>query len=368
MGLLRRFAQVALVLAALAFFAFAWHCDLAWFERHVFLPQQFFIVADPRIARGARIAAVLLGVLLLLAAPFLPRGAGMRRLALAAVLALPATEALLQWRSRRLLRGDLVAAMDALTSPDPRHGVTLKPSMDREQPMSGRPIRFVTDAERRRIPGLPIDSARPSLVFTGESTVAGYGLQWDETFFALLGDRLHLQVINLASMNYRLDQSWLRLADQLPRLQHPVAVVGFFMPGLLGRAFAGEAHPLARPRGQSVEILQPAKPSFWQRTGFYRLFRHLYWSDAEIEEGTESLSAVLRQMDGLSRERGIPCVFAVTAHTPRWMIDRLFERNHLDYVVVEVPPGELLQDGHPNPQGSRRIAAAIAVRLQRRLR
>src|SRR3954471_13186231 len=72
--LLRRFAQAALVIAALALFAFAWHCDGPWFEKHVFLPQQFFSAADPRIASAVRGAALALSALLLLRAPFLPRG------------------------------------------------------------------------------------------------------------------------------------------------------------------------------------------------------------------------------------------------------------------------------------------------------
>lgn len=372
--LLRSLAQAALLVLALSLFAFAFHCDQAWFERHIFLPQQFFLVADARIASAARIAAAMVGLVLLAFLPFVPHGSRLRRLVIAALCAVPATEVVLQWKARRLLRSDLVAAMDALTSVDPRYGVTLKPSMDRTQVMSGRPVRFVTDAERRRISDSRggIDARRASLVFAGESTVAGHGLAWDETFPALVGARLGFQVVNVASMNYRVDQSWQRLADELPRLERPLATVGFFLPGLLGREFAGGPHPVARARGTSrdtgFDIVPPEPPSFWQRSGFYRIFRHVYWSDQELAEGMASLSAVLRAMDRVSRQRGIPCIFVVTGHTPPWMLDELFVKNGLDDVVVEIPPEELLADGHPNQKGSRRIADALAARLQRTLR
>jgi hypothetical protein len=363
--LFRRFAQATLIAAAVAVFAFAFHCDVQWFERHVFLPQQFFISANPRIALVLRTAAAAMGALLLLLVPFLPRGAAARRLIWALLLAVPAAEVLLQWRTRHLLRSDLIATMDALTVDNPRYGVTLKPSMDRAQQMSGRNIQFFTDVEGRRISGVAPDPQLPSLVFTGESTVAGHGLQWDETFPALLGSRLKLQVINLGSMNYRVDQSWLRLADGLPKLARPAAVVGLFMPGLLGRSFDGRGHPLAWPApAGGIVLVSPEAPGLLQRSGFYRLWRHLYWSDAEIQDGMASMAALLRDLDALARARGVHCIFVATGHTPRWMLQGLFEAGGLDYVVVEVPPQELLADGHPSPQGSIRIANALEPRLR----
>src|SRR3989475_13015985 len=167
--------------------------------------------------------------------PFLPRGASPRRLLVAVLLTLPASEGLLRWRMDRLIRPDLLTAMDALTASHPRYGIPLAASIDRVQPLPRRPILSRTDGEGRRISDAAVDSALPSLVFIGESTVAGVGLQWEESFPALLGARLHLQVVNLASPAYRADQSWLRLNDALPSLEHPVAVGGVFIPGLTGR-------------------------------------------------------------------------------------------------------------------------------------
>jgi hypothetical protein len=364
----RRWAQAAIILAALALLLFTWHCDETWFDKHVFLPQQFFIPASRGIVFWSRTMAAASAVLLLLLVRFLPRGPPARRLLVVVLLTLPAAEGLLRWRMGRLIRPDLLAAMDALTASHPRYGLTLAASIDRVQPLSGRPIRFRTDGEGRRISDAAIDPALPSLVFTGESTVAGFGLQWEESFPALLGARLHLQVVNLASPAYRADQSWLRLKDALPTLEHPAAVVGVFMPGLVGRSFAGQPHPRARPSPSGgVEIVPPEPPTFLQQSGMYRLWRHLYWSDAELEEGLRSLALVLREMSALAKARGAPCIFLVTGRTPQWMLRELFETSALDYVVVEVPEGELLAEGHPGPAGSIRIADALEARLRTRI-
>src|SRR5437879_2528951 len=167
--MLRRLAQGMIVLAAVALFVFAWRGDGAWFDKHVFLPQQFFIPASRGIVFWARTMAATTAALLLLLVPRLPRGASARRLLLAVLLTLPAAEGVLRWRMRRLVRPELLDAMDALTASHPRYGFTLAAGIDRVQPMSGRAIHFRTDGEGRRIPGAPIDKTLPSLVFTGES-------------------------------------------------------------------------------------------------------------------------------------------------------------------------------------------------------
>ena len=336
-----------IVLAAVALFVFAWRGDGAWFDKHVFLPQQFFIPASRGIIVWSRTAAVAIAMLLLILVRFLPRGASGRRLLLAVLLTLPAAEVVIGWRVHRLIRPELVTAMDALTTSHPRYGRTLTASMDRVQPLSGREIRFRTDAERRRISGAAIDATSPSLIFTGESTMAGFGLQWEETFPALVGTRLQLQVVNLASPAYRTVQSWVRLKDALPNLEHPVAVVGIFMPGLVGRSF-----------------VPPEAPSLLQRSALYRLWKHLYWSDAAVDEGMRAVAASLRDMAALAKARGAPCIFLVTGRTPQWMLHELFEVPALDAVVVEVPREELLADGHPGPRGSIRIANALEARLR----
>jgi hypothetical protein len=335
----RKATQCILLLAAMALLAFAIRCDERWFELHVFLPQQLFIVADRRIVLWARASAAALAMLLLLLAP---RASG-RQILLGAVLSVLAAEGALQWKMRHLLQRELVESMQALTSPHPRYGVTLNASMDRRVKMGGRDIRWITDADRRRISGKPVDGALPSLVVIGESTATGAGLRWDETFAAILGARLRLQVVDLGSMNYRIDQSLLRLRDQLPALERPVAVVGVFLPGLLGRMRRSGPH---------------------ERLALHRLWRHLYWSGGELREAMGEASASLQQIYSLASSSGASTVFVVTGHTPDWMRRELFERPGLPHVVVEIPDDELLSEGHPGPRGSERIAEAVALRLR----
>jgi hypothetical protein len=358
----RRVAQALLVLSALALLSLEVLCDGRWFDRHIFWPQQFFIPADRRIITGFR-AGVTFGALFLsLLVRFVPRGAAALRILLALAIAIPAGELAIEWKLHHLIRRDLIDAMDSLTAVHPRYGVTLKPSLDRTEIMSGRPVRMITDAESRRIPGTPIDPSLPSLVFTGESAMLGHGLEYPETFTAILAERLHLQSVNLSSMAYRTDQSWLRLKDALPGLQRPVAVVGIFMPGLVGRAFAGQRHPLARPSASGVELHEPEPPGLLTKSGFYRMWKHLYWSSEAMDEGLASNAAVLREIAALAKARGIPCIFVVTGQTPQQMLHEIFQG--LDYVVVELPQSELLAEGHPNAQGALRIANALEPRLR----
>ena len=366
--MLRRVAQGIVAVGAFALFAFAWRCDGPWFDRHVFLPQQFFVIASRHIVFWSRATAAALALLLVFLAVRTRRAASARRLLLAVLLAVATTESLLQWRLHRLLDPGLADATHTLAAWDARYGATLRGSIDGVYLMSGREIYFRTDAEGRRFSGAPIDPALPSLVFTGESTVAGVGLQWQETFPAILGARLHLQVVNLASPGYRIDQSWLRLGNELPKLDHPVAVIGLFMPGLVGRSFAGQQHPPARPSPTGgVELVPVDNAEILQRSGLYRLWKHLYWSDAAVEEGMRSVSAVLRDIAALAKARSAPCIFVVTGATPQSMIHDLFEVPGLDYVVVDVPEGELLPDSHPGPLASVRLAGAVETMLRARI-
>jgi len=366
--MLRRIAQAAVALFALALFALAWHCDAAWFDRHVFWPQQFFIVASRAIIVAARAGAAAMGVLLLVLVPRLPRGTAGWRLLLALVLTLPASEILLRWRLPRLTRPEAAMGLEGLTRWTGRYGYTLAPGVDRLESSSGRSVLFRTDAEGRRISGAAIDPAAPSLIFAGESTVVGIGLQWEETFPAILGSRLHFQAVNLASPAYSAEQSWMRLRDTLPALAHPVAVVDVFMPGLIGRSFAGQRHPLPLPSPDFAgEPFPPEAPRYLHLSALYALSKHLYWSDAAVEEGVRAVALALRETAALAKARGTPCLFLVTGRTPQWMLREIFEAQGLDAVVVEVPEDELLPDGHPGPRGSLRIADALEPRLRTRI-
>jgi hypothetical protein len=102
---------------------------------------------------------------------------------------------------------------------------------------AGRAVSYSFNATSYRVPapGAKVDVARPTLVFTGESIIAGFGLAWNETIPAQAGALLGIQSVNLAVSDYSNDQSYLRLAAELPRFQKPVAVVTLFMPSLFDR-------------------------------------------------------------------------------------------------------------------------------------
>ena len=72
-------------------------------------------------------------------------------------------------------------------------------------------------------------------------------------------------------MNFRSEQSLARLEEALPKLARPMAVIGIFMPGLLDHGL-------------------PEAPSLLRSFGLYRLWKHLYFSDAEVEEKFAALA------------------------------------------------------------------------------
>src|SRR5262249_57669727 len=98
-----------------------------------------------------------------------------------------------------------------------------------------KPIHYNVDGwgDRARSELSVPDPTLPTLVVTGESIAFGHGLEYEETFAAILGDRLGLQVVNVALGGYGADQAYLRLLDVLERLAHSVVVLMVFHPSLL---------------------------------------------------------------------------------------------------------------------------------------
>src|SRR5262249_59182919 len=124
-----------------------------------------------------------------------------------------------------------------LRRPDPRLGWAFVPSREGHKTVGGRTIAFAFDAAGYRVRNLrePVDPARPTMLFAGESVMAGEGLNWDETIPAQVGALMEVQSANLAVDGYATDQSYLRVASELPRFQRPVAVRTPFITALLRR-------------------------------------------------------------------------------------------------------------------------------------
>src|SRR6185369_11915085 len=76
---------------------------------------------------------------------------------------------------------------------------------------------------------------KPTLIFTGETIILGFGLAWENSIPARVSASLGMQSANLAVSDFSNDQSTMRLAAELPRFREPVAVVTLFMPALFDR-------------------------------------------------------------------------------------------------------------------------------------
>jgi hypothetical protein len=213
-----------------------------------------------------------------------------------------------------------------------------------------------------------VDPARPTILFTGESVMAGEGLHWEETIPAQVGGLLGLQSANLAVHGYATDQSYLRLEADLPRFRRPMAVVSLFMTALFGRNMDDDRPHLA---------LASAGGLIWKPGVEHGRLESLatlivpYRRDATVERGVALTRDVLRATAALARTRGAVPLIIVPQFNREDSAERRLRRRVLDdaglpYVFVEFEadwrlPGDL----HPNAPTARTIAVAIADQLRR---
>jgi hypothetical protein len=368
---------VALLAAAMAM-------DAAWFERHVALPC-YYPWAPPWLLRNVRFAAALGGAALLAAAWPLARAAARAapgaaaRVALAVVLALAASE----WILRRGGSGAAPWRADKVEfqigRQDPTFGWVLLPS---RATMLGPPqlrVRYAIDAWGKRAASerdVP-DPERPSLIVSGESIAVGHGVEYEQSFPALMGKDLGLQVVNVACGGYGSDQALLRFDDALARLRRPAAAVVMFLPIMLSRNVHDYRARLALDRG-ALRLLPPVEGFFAQLRLRDLLMNELpYLRERTLRESMRLTAAILRETARVGRARGVDPVFAIVsvgpprpldAHPEAWVVRELFVDQGLAHAVVDLEAAELLpSDGHPNPAGHRRIAYALEAALQARL-
>jgi hypothetical protein len=232
---------------------------------------------------------------------------------------------------------------------------------------AGRRVSYSFDAAGHRVsaPGGMVDVERPTLLFTGESIMTGFGLAWEETIPARVGALLGIQSANLAVFDYSNDQSYLRLAAELPRFREPVAVVTLFMPSLFDRNLLGN-----RPRLAAGLVWRPAGQSWRLAT----LLRWLipYRSSGAVEEGITRTRDSLRALVDLARARGAEPLIVVPQFGSESATDEMLRRQILDdtrlpYVHVILDPSwHLPGDLHPDSRGAQAIAIAVARRLRGR--
>ena len=370
----RRLLGLALACTGFAILGFAWQGDTTWFDRH-FLPN-FFIPRPRQLAVGAmlRLLAVLLGLTLVMLGAAATRWHGeARRLhhmvataaILAAVFASAVLTAELILRTRTWRAAQFHNRQEPRRIADPYLGWKFEPKHHGYKQVAGRRIDFAIDADGHRVaePSQQMDFALPSVIFSGESVMAGDGLQWRETIPARVAERLHLQPATIAVNGYSTDQAHMRLAAELPRFACPVAVVSIFMPSFLDRNLNVDRPHLDRDLGW-----HPARPG-WRLAALAQDVLH-YRSSAEIEQGIRMTRAVLAASKALALSHGAVPILITPQFTPETLVEsairkRVLDDGGLDHVTVPVDsrfriPGDM----HPNAHGAALIAAAVSIRLE----
>lgn len=362
-------------LTGLLLLASALSAGQTWWDRH-FLPLYFFSYKKYVLSeRLIRLAGATAGILLIFfARPMIGRlanrmsgdeiVAGLLRIILAVGLALAVSEIFLG-HEFTFAAAERQPGEEPVRQPDRRLGWIFTPAHDGNTIVGKRRIAYSIDAlgYRVRSRDAPVDVTLPTILFTGESIIAGYGLNWDETIPAQVGAALKTQSATIAVFGYANDQAYLRLTSELPRFRQPLAVVSLFIPSLFPRNL-GDDRPHLGPG------LKWAPAVHRLRLG--TLFRFLvpYHGEAEIEQGIETTRAELIATAALARRHGAISLVVDPQIGPESPVEqtlrrRILEEARLEFVRVKLDPSwHLRGDLHPDPRAAHAIAIAIAARLQ----
>jgi len=365
-------AEIAVGCMGCALVAFAIAANQQWLDRH-FLPGFFVTRAQyVRLETEVRAAAAIAGIAiaLLLRRPIARSLAGNPSRSLSTLLAVLMAFGVSELMLRRIhLRAaeEVPERKEPLRYLDARLGWLFVPSRVGYQSNNGRRVQYAFDGNGYRVPrvGEPVDFERPSLVFTGESMMVGEKLLWRETIPAQTGALLGIQSANIAVSGYATDQAYLRLATELPRFKHPVAVVSLFTPAIFDRNLDDDRPHL----GVNLTWLPPAR--YWRLLSLARrLIR--YRSEESIEQGIQVTQQILRATIQLARSRGAVPLIVVPQFFPEEPRERELRRRILDeaglpYVQVALDPRHRVpDDGHPDAAASQTIAVAVADALRSR--
>ena len=364
---------------ALAIAALAVRADEAWVLRHLLVIDSSGTPL-PWAPQAVRASAIVAAALLAITALRLrrldraPSAAALARVMLAALLALPVAEGALRLaRSRRA--EERRTLHERLGEPHPRWGWRFRPETAATVRIAGRDVPLAFDADGSRIaqPGKAPDRDAPSLVIAGESVALGHGLRWEETFAARAAASLGLQPVNLAVNGYGVDQAFLRLRELLPGLRAPRALVMVVVPVQLGRNLIDDHPRLSLREGGELEILPPAS-GFLAGLQLRSLLgqRLPLRSEAEVQRTVALTAALVRKTAALARAASAKPLFVVpsagperplAAHAEWELLQSIFAAAGAPWILVDLPEGERLADGHPNPAGARHLAAAIVEML-----
>jgi hypothetical protein len=365
-------AEIVVASIGIALVACAFAASQPWLDRHFlpsfFLPRHWYVLIEVIV----RVTVATLG--LLLAFVLRPRiGEMVTRppasavpIVLAAVLALGAGELALRSLHLRPVEW-LQPEEEPRRHPDPRLGWTLEPARAARSSIGGRMVDYALDPAGYRVRRVdePVDPARPTILFAGESVMFGEGLTWEESVPAQVGAMLGVQSANLAVHGFSNDQAYLRLQTELPRFRRPIAVVSLFMTALFGRNLDDDRPHL----GPGLVWLPAQRPS---RVMLLASMLVPYRTDATVERGVAMTREVLRATTDLARGRGATPLILVPRFGAESPMEQTLRRRILDetgvaYVLVEIDSAwRLPWDRHPNAYAAHLLATAVAGRLRER--
>jgi hypothetical protein len=381
-------AQVLLVAAGAAFLLAAIRIDRGWVARHV---TQLKLWPDRDVGPylwGARAVLASLGVVVLVVLrPWLVRfvrtasvgrlaaSTGMTLIAVAASLV--TVEGYQRWRESRGKPTRLTHELFGVRHP--RYGWIWTPSRNVIEVVAGRDVHLIFNRDGVRVPPEhhDPDPSAPTILFTGESIAAGIGLEYAETYPALVSEHLGVQCVNLAANAYGSDQAFLRLVDFMPRFARLVATVTLFLPVQLSRNLEDDKPRLVLGHSGALELV-PAASDFLSRLRVRKLFWNdlPYLGNGAIDRTLALTSKVLRETAQQTRARGAEPLFVIPSYGPlrtldehpeAWIVRALFVQQGLPFVLVDIPSDLLLNgDAHPGPGGAAKIAAAIEHALAHR--
>ena len=318
----------------------------------------------------ARLAMGIVGAwLLLIARPHAGRFAARTparafQVVISVVLALGASDLLLRYTHLRPAEW-LSPTDEPRRQVDPRLGWTWVPARTGHKNIGGRIIDYAIDPAGYRVQRVeePVDPARPTILFTGESVMFGEGLTWEESIPAQVGAILGMQTANLAVHGYGNDQAYMKLEMELPRFRRPVAVVSLFMTDLFGRNL-DQDRPHLGPR---LVWLPPERRS---RVASLAKLLVPYRSDKTVERGVTVTREVFRATNELARAHGAIPLLVVLQFGNEDQVEQKLRRQILDevglaYSLIEIDSAwRLPWNRHPNARAARAIASAIASYLR----
>jgi hypothetical protein len=216
-----------------------------------------------------------------------------------------------------------------------------------------------------------LDHSAPTILFSGESLMLGYGIDYEDTIPVRVGESLGFQAANLAVSGTANDEIYIRLKDYLPRFERPVAVVTMVVFNILFRNAVDWRFHLELDDAGKL-ILMPAGEGFFWSSPLYRTSRELYHSAA----APELVRAILRETDQMVKRAGAKPLFVFTqcawerclptATGQQWLREYLREGLGLASVDVDFDPALRQQnDFHPSARAMPPYYAAITDALRR---